>query len=671
MTSSSRISCRNSGSGARDLADVDVHPEQRHGGAELVLEDVGVDVGPRLCSAREKAITAMSAPSRASRLRNAPQPSSMSSVCAPSASTRLYFFIPTPRPPACRPRGPRHARARPPERGPPSAGHGRTAYAVRPGPSAGELPLARGTAPAHRTRWPPLPDVAEVLRCVFVVLYHLVRQVGQVTDLSMLAWFGRSGVTFFVVLSGLVLAWTYADAMPRLRVFWWRRFARIWPLHVVATLLSVGVYVLLTARSRPRASSRHSGWCTRGSTTRRSSTWQWRDLVAQRRGVLLPLLPAAAGGDGPGRDARGWPCWSWSRDGRAGRGVGPRRGERGHPHDAGWALDYFPPTRLLQFAVGCLGLALARGWRPRVQLRSAVLALVAYALCCSCGARPSRDLALGALLGLAALRGAGVPARGARCRLPRHGGRDRLAGLPVADPPRHWSFAWYLVHEIVIRSLLALGGRPQGLAETAGVWLVALVVSQALAGLLYTLVEHPTERRLRALVGDGRPVQAEVTEPTDTPEHSLPGQRPAARPPRSQATVKTTLPNTSPSTMRANPSRASVERQHGVDDRLDAVLPTNRASRCELVTGAHGRADDAQLAEEDLRQLGLRRRVAGRGAADDDRAARAQRLTECDQVAAPTVSITASTRSGSRAPDSNARSAPISTARAPLASSRR
>ena len=45
-------------------------------------------------------------------------------------------------------------------------------------------------------------------------------------------------------------------------------------------------------------------------------------------------------------------------------------------------------------------------------------------------------------------------------------------------------------------------------------------------------------------------------------------------------------------------------------------------------------------------------------------------LTECDQVAAPTVSITASTRSGSRAPLSNARSAPSATARSPLASSR-
>ena len=45
-------------------------------------------------------------------------------------------------------------------------------------------------------------------------------------------------------------------------------------------------------------------------------------------------------------------------------------------------------------------------------------------------------------------------------------------------------------------------------------------------------------------------------------------------------------------------------------------------------------------------------------------------LIECDQVAAPTVSITASTRSGSRSPDANARSAPTSTARAPRASSR-
>ena len=43
---------------------------------------------------------------------------------------------------------------------------------------------------------------------------------------------------------------------------------------------------------------------------------------------------------------------------------------------------------------------------------------------------------------------------------------------------------------------------------------------------------------------------------------------------------------------------------------------------------------------------------------------------ECDQVALPTVSMTASTFTGSRAPDSNASCAPSSSARARLASSR-
>ena len=45
-------------------------------------------------------------------------------------------------------------------------------------------------------------------------------------------------------------------------------------------------------------------------------------------------------------------------------------------------------------------------------------------------------------------------------------------------------------------------------------------------------------------------------------------------------------------------------------------------------------------------------------------------LTECDQVAAPTVSMTASTLSGTRSPVGTARCAPISSAWARFASSR-
>lgn len=76
------------------------------------------------------------------------------------------------------------------------------------------------------------------------------------------------------------------------------------------------------------------------------------------------------------------------------------------------------------------------------------------------------------------------------------GSRTGLGG-PWAVRLGHWSFAWYLVHEIVIRSLLARYGRTESLATTAGFWLLAIVISLAVAGLAYQWVEHPLERLLR------------------------------------------------------------------------------------------------------------------------------------------------------------------------------
>ncbi|MEK8143205.1 DUF418 domain-containing protein [Streptomyces sp. M10(2022)] len=61
----------------------------------------------------------------------------------------------------------------------------------------------------------------------------------------------------------------------------------------------------------------------------------------------------------------------------------------------------------------------------------------------------------------------------------------------------HWSFAWYLFHEIVIRALLGWLGRPVSQAGTAKMWLMALVISLTVAALAYHWVEHPLERLLR------------------------------------------------------------------------------------------------------------------------------------------------------------------------------
>ena len=55
---------------------------------------------------------------------------------------------------------------------------------------------------------------------------------------------GMSGVTFFFVLSGYVLAINYADCVStpaERRLFWWKRFARIYPTHALTFLLALPV----------------------------------------------------------------------------------------------------------------------------------------------------------------------------------------------------------------------------------------------------------------------------------------------------------------------------------------------------------------------------------------------------------------------------------------------
>lgn len=56
---------------------------------------------------------------------------------------------------------------------------------------------------------------------------------------------GNSGVAFFFILSGFVLTWS-ARPGTAARTFWWRRFARIWPAHIVALLLAIPVFYSFT-----------------------------------------------------------------------------------------------------------------------------------------------------------------------------------------------------------------------------------------------------------------------------------------------------------------------------------------------------------------------------------------------------------------------------------------
>jgi peptidoglycan/LPS O-acetylase OafA/YrhL len=321
-------------------------------------------------------------------------------------------------------------------------------------------------------------------------------------------------VTFFFVLSGFVLAWSCAGVGLRgaevpARVFYWRRLARVWPLHLLATGLAVAV-VLAAGRRLSAAGTLLSlpllqAWSPFAATAGNPAAWSlsaeaWFYLllplllpVLLRRGDrTLTLLTALACGCGP---------LLWL----AGALVQ-------QPDLRGWLLDYLPLTRTPQFVLGALaGVAVRRGRRSPVGVGTAAAALLLWHLALipwSAAVPESRwygpysasQLLVAPLFALLIAAAAQRDVVGAP-------GRD--GGLLAGRRMRrlgHWSFAWYLVHQSCLRAVLRLFGTPHHPAGTAAGWLLVLATSLALAGALHTWVEQPVEAWLRACGPQARTV---------------------------------------------------------------------------------------------------------------------------------------------------------------------
>jgi len=368
-------------------------------------------------------------------------------------------------------------------------------------------------APGTDTRREALPSLTGLRfwAALLVVFYHLSREYHRMPLLSPLVWFGRDGVTFFFVLSGFVLAWSHPGAGVPARVFYWRRFARIWPLHLLTTGLGLVVTLLLGAAvpvtaalwSLPLLQSWSPAEVYGGNPAAWSlSAEAWFYLLTPallpflgRRGDrALALLAAGACAAGAGW----WLCGAFT----------------GSPAEREWLLDYLPAARTPQFLLGAVAaVAVRRGLRPPVPLGAAVGAVLLWHLALlpwSAAAPDSRwyspysgSQALAAplfalLVVTAAVRDTDGP--GGRHGSGRHRGGSR--GMLGSGPMRrlgHWSFAWYLVHQSCLRLVLLLCGPPRGPAATAAGWLLVSGGSLGLAAALYQWVERPLERRLRAL----------------------------------------------------------------------------------------------------------------------------------------------------------------------------
>lgn len=330
--------------------------------------------------------------------------------------------------------------------------------------------------------------VLRFVAALYVVLHHAI---GPDRPFGIRS--GFVGVTFFFVLSGFVLTWTHRPEVGS-RAFWRNRAARILPIYLLVGL--AGAFVPLAAEVSWRTVVTYAtltqSWFFDGSLVHglNDPAWSLSDeaffyavfplfVFVARRALRTPLAIAAAG-------AGIWiliAAVAW---------AAPRY----IPLQAYWFTYTFPPYRFGEFALGVLLALLWRtGWRPRVPAR--VVGLVALLLLAAYFLVDWRSGDLPRAYADALVTPAVVAVLlWAVCA--EHGGRPPRWTPGWAVRLGEWSFALYLVHRLVIRTLSwATGGDPRGYLPGWAV-ITTVVVSITLAGLLCELVEKPLERRLRS-----------------------------------------------------------------------------------------------------------------------------------------------------------------------------
>ncbi|HEX5200778.1 acyltransferase family protein [Paractinoplanes rhizophilus] len=311
---------------------------------------------------------------------------------------------------------------------------------------------------------------------------------------------GRSGVSFFYILSGFVLAWSVRPADTAGR-FWRRRFAKIYPNHFVTFLLAAlllswrGLEVLNPERIFYNLTLLHSWVPARDDIWYSFNAPSWSLSCEAFFYLCFPLLFAGL------RRLRPAAWWAIA----AGSGLFVAAlpfaiKPFGEPF--GWSQHFIvyhlPPVRIAEFVLGvCLALLVRDGrWRgPGMWVSFAVIAAgmaVAANLPEEYGL--ARDAAC-TVLGFALL----IPACAlADVRRTRSIWRARrLVWLGEV------SFAFYMVHEICLYAVRHTFGDDEPHRPTVAALVLVLAtfcLALAAAAVLYEGVEKPMMR----LLGGGR-----------------------------------------------------------------------------------------------------------------------------------------------------------------------
>lgn len=373
-----------------------------------------------------------------------------------------------------------------------------------PGAPVSVIPGEAGAPPASRPGRLPRVESLTGLRwwAAFFVFCHHMTNLAPLPIYDFLKY-GTSGVTFFFVLSGFVLTWS-AQKGTKVRTFYRRRFARIFPLYFLTLVAAFFVFY----RVDP---DQHMSWIKPISITV----------------LVLSLFLVHGWSNDPtilyGGNPAGWTLsveaffyayfpfvWRATQKLKVAGGLtlcvavivlgGAYRLALFHDKDVVPVLPQ-PVLHSVAFLFGIgLAIALRTGWKPRIPVWFAFLVtggglfLLWYS-----GANPAKvpgavTMGLCQKEILTLLYGFLILAVAAR---DTRGGRSLLRSKPLVALGQ-WSYAFYLIHATILYAIKEYHGLAGPIGWSNLTWYAGvLVISIFASWLLYKFVEHPLERKLR------------------------------------------------------------------------------------------------------------------------------------------------------------------------------
>ncbi|MGM7672163.1 acyltransferase family protein [Microbacterium sp. A93] len=338
-----------------------------------------------------------------------------------------------------------------------------------------------------------------------VFLFHIRNLVTLPPPIADFVRFGNFGVAFFFILSGFVLTWSWRESVG-IGTFYWRRFARIYPLHLVTLLIAIPVFYSFTpdpAQTWVKPVDwaifllcllMLQGWSRDATVMFAGNPASWTLTAEAFFYSLHPFITKVLRlltGRGALVVAVGVAVLSIL--GRIVIITNP----------TGWfALLPWPVLRLNEFLVGmCLAWAFRAGWRLHVSVWVPVSLILAYLVGVSVLDRFALTRPLQQVMAMFTSESLLILFSLLICAAASN---DLSNARSLAFRSRfivilgEWSYAFYLIHATLIYLTLAIIGHRVSGATGLLLLAVLLVGSIVAAGTLHVWIERPVERMLRA-----------------------------------------------------------------------------------------------------------------------------------------------------------------------------